>query len=227
MAVVGGLVTYTFDQGCVRLIIPESLRHHVVANLHTGHQGLDSMLRRARQSVYWPGIEGDLQHLRSLCDVCETHTSSQTHEQLVLTPLLDYPFQLVVADLFHLEEHTYLAYANRFTGWLEITHFHTKATSVRIITRLREYFRRWGAPEQIATDGGTNLASFEIINFSSLEEWGYGSLQHTTLSRTARKRLPTANVVPLSNITILPEITKENLAYHRYGYTLMHIMSIN
>ncbi|KAG0715319.1 hypothetical protein GWK47_012212 [Chionoecetes opilio] len=48
LAVVVGLVTYTFDQGYVRLAIPESLCHCVAANLHAGHQGLDSMLRRAR-----------------------------------------------------------------------------------------------------------------------------------------------------------------------------------
>ena len=52
LAVSGDLVTYTYDQGCVRLVIPEGLRRQVILGLHSGHQGLDSMLRRARQSVY-------------------------------------------------------------------------------------------------------------------------------------------------------------------------------
>ncbi|XP_068224182.1 uncharacterized protein [Palaemon carinicauda] len=52
LAINQDLVTYSVNQGCVRLVIPEDLRRQVAANLHTGHQGLDSMLRRARQSVY-------------------------------------------------------------------------------------------------------------------------------------------------------------------------------
>lgn len=48
LAVVGNLVTYTFDQGCVPLVIPEFLNHQVATHLHIQHQGLDSMLRWAR-----------------------------------------------------------------------------------------------------------------------------------------------------------------------------------
>ena len=64
LAVSKGLVIYSFEQGAARLVIPESLRHRIAASLHGGHQGVDSMLRRARQTVYWPGIEGDLQYHR-------------------------------------------------------------------------------------------------------------------------------------------------------------------
>ncbi|CAL4166698.1 unnamed protein product [Meganyctiphanes norvegica] len=93
LAVSKGLVIYSFDQGAVRLVIPEALRHRVAACLHSGHQGLDSMLRRARQTVYWPGLEGDLQYHRSTCDACNSHAPSLPAEPLVLTPPPEYPFQ--------------------------------------------------------------------------------------------------------------------------------------
>ena len=170
LAVNQDLVTYTFDQGCVRLVIPEPLRPQVTANLHAGHQGLDSMLRRARQCVYWPGMEGDLQHYRASCTSCETHAPSQPAETLVITPPPEYPFQSTVADMFQHEGYTYMAYADRLTGWLELAHFPSGATSQRIKTQLRRYFTRWGAPEQLSTDGGTNLASEEMAEF--LKNWG-------------------------------------------------------
>lgn len=170
LAVTQDLVTYTFDQGCVRLVIPEPLRAQVAGNLHAGHQGLDSMLRRARQSVYWPGIEGDLQHHRASCTSCETHAPSQPAETLIVTPPPEYPFQSTVADMFQYEGETYMSYADRLTGWLELAHFPSGATSQRIKTQLRRYFTRWGAPEQLSTDGGTNLASEEMAEF--LKKWG-------------------------------------------------------
>ena len=37
LSVVRGMVTYTYDQGPTRILIPESLRHRVSASLHAGH----------------------------------------------------------------------------------------------------------------------------------------------------------------------------------------------
>lgn len=72
--------------------------------------------------------------------------------------------------MFQLEGNMYLAYADRLTGWLELAYFPKDASSGRIITHLRGLFTRWGAPEQISTDGGTNLARSEMATF--LKAWG-------------------------------------------------------
>ncbi len=170
LSVSQGLVTYTFDQGSVRLVIPEPLRQQVATHLHAGHQGLDSMLRRARQSVYWPGMDGDLQHLRSTCSACNAHAPSQSPEPLVITPPPEYPFQCTVTDLFQLEGNTYLVYADRLTGWLEIGHLPSSASSSKLMAHFRRFFARWGAPEEVSTDGGTNLVSEEMQDF--FRRWG-------------------------------------------------------
>ena len=119
---------------------PESLCHRVSSSLHIGHQGLDTMLRRARQTVYWPGIEGDLQFQRLTCEACNTHIPSQSPEALVLTPVPDYPFQMTVADLLQENGHTYMAYANRLTGYSDVSHFPTEATSNKQKAQFRKYF---------------------------------------------------------------------------------------
>lgn len=127
-------------------------------------------LRRARHAVYWPGMEGDLQFYHDACDTCNTHAPYQAAEPLILTPSPEYPFQFTVADLFQLEGQTYIAYADRCTGWLEISHLPHGATSSRIMALFRQYFTRWGVPEVISTDGGTNLTSDEVCKF--LNKWG-------------------------------------------------------
>ncbi|XP_064115240.1 uncharacterized protein LOC135221370 [Macrobrachium nipponense] len=164
------LVTYSVDQGCIRLVIPEDLRRQVAGNLLAGHQGLDSMLRRVRQSVYRPGIEGDLQHHRAQCTSCDEHAPSLPPEEMIHTPPAEYPFQQVVADMFQIDGKVHMVYADRLTGWLEVAHFPYGATSNKISNHLRSYFSRWGAPEQISTDGGTNLASEEMV--AVFRRWG-------------------------------------------------------
>ena len=58
-----------------------------------------------------------------MCETCNTHAPPQPSEALVLTPAPDYPFQMTVADLFQENGHTYMAYADRLTGYLDISHF--------------------------------------------------------------------------------------------------------
>ncbi|XP_066985887.1 uncharacterized protein [Macrobrachium rosenbergii] len=82
-----------------------------------------------------------------------------------MTPAPEYPFQQTVMDLFQLEGHTYMAYCDRLTGWLEIAHFPNGTSSAKVMKKLRNYFTRWGAPEQLSTDGGTNLVSEEMMVF--------------------------------------------------------------
>ena len=82
----------------------------------------------------------------------------------------EYPFQSTVADMFQHESYTYMAYADRLTEWLELAHFPSGATSHKIKIHLRRYFTRWGAPEQLSTDGGMNLASEVMAEF--LKDWG-------------------------------------------------------
>ena len=72
---------------------------------------------------------------------------------------LAYPFQMVVADLFHNGGHQYLAYADTLTGWLEISYYQSDPNSYDIVDTFRELFQRYGVPEEISLDGGPNITS--------------------------------------------------------------------
>ncbi|XP_064098618.1 uncharacterized protein LOC135209762 [Macrobrachium nipponense] len=72
--------------------------------------------------------------------------------------------------MFQIEGNVYVVYVDRLTGWLEVAHFPCGATPNKISNDLRSYFSRWGAPEQILTDGGMNLASKEMVAF--FRRWG-------------------------------------------------------
>ena len=157
LSVVDGLVIYMFDASHVRLVVPEQLRGKVTENLHSGHQGLDSMLRRARQSVYWPGLEGDLAHDRNRCATFEQNSPSQPKEPMTPTQSPEYPFQHVAMDLFQVNGSHYLAYIDRLTGWLEIAHLKSGTTSNNLIFVLHGYFARWGDPRRNLNGWGTEV----------------------------------------------------------------------
>lgn len=81
------IVLYAIDEEHLRVVIPVVLRRSVLANLHLGHQGWDSMLHGAKQSVYWPGIGAEV------CQVFNVNALSNPAEPLLSTPSPYYPFQ--------------------------------------------------------------------------------------------------------------------------------------
>lgn len=36
------------------------MRQQILDKLHTGHMGIDGTIKRARESIHWPGITRDI-----------------------------------------------------------------------------------------------------------------------------------------------------------------------
>ena len=59
-----------------RCVIPLSLCTRIKENLHGAHTGIQSCLRRARETVYWPGMNSDLTDHISKCNICSSYQSN-------------------------------------------------------------------------------------------------------------------------------------------------------
>ena len=42
-----------------RLVVPQGLRAEIKKDIHASHAGVEGCLKRARESVYWPGMNSD------------------------------------------------------------------------------------------------------------------------------------------------------------------------
>ena len=51
------------------VVVPESIRKPLKEHLHISHLGGDSMLRRARECVFWPGMSAEIKDLASTVPV--------------------------------------------------------------------------------------------------------------------------------------------------------------
>ena len=170
LSICDNVIMYTYEDRVPRLLIPHELRKRVLKNLHSAHQGLSATMSRARQTVYWPGLEKSLQREIDACKDCVKNAKSQSKEPLLASPVPEYPMQYVVSDLFSHNDYLYLVYACRLTGWPELAHFPITSKSSDVLAALREFFHRWGVPEEIALDGASNLSSKELTEF--LQRWG-------------------------------------------------------
>ena len=98
----------------------------------------------SNESVYWPRMNASICSIRANCTLCLKVAPSQPKEPAHFTPSLDWPFQQIVTDLFHVWNHGYLACTDRLTGWLILFYLsHRKATASRLISICQNISNLW------------------------------------------------------------------------------------
>jgi hypothetical protein len=153
-----------------RVIIPTDQRQKMLARLHLSHQGIVKTLRRARSSIFWPGISSDVKNIIAECDTCQEGRPSLAPESLLSDPMPTKPFQETSADLFEYAKHQYMIYVDRFSNWIEVRKFGPSPDSDKVIDALMDVFARFGVPLKFRTDGGLQFASAKTQDFC--KRWG-------------------------------------------------------
>jgi hypothetical protein len=88
-----------------KVVIPTSLRVFMMKEAHQPHLGIEASKRRARELMYWPGINNDIERMVKTCEVCNSNKKQQQKEPLQPHPVPNRPFQRIGADLFEFEQH--------------------------------------------------------------------------------------------------------------------------
>ena len=159
-----------------RVFIPVSLRSVYLELLHKGHPGVETTKQRARETVFWIGIEKDIEKMVARCEPCNIHAPSQQKEPMISSEAPTLPYQIVAADLFEWRNQDYLVTVDSYSGFYDIDKLSDK-TSKTTIKKLRKQFATHGTPMTLYTDNGTQFTSHEFKKFA--KEWKF---DHVTSS---------------------------------------------
>ena len=58
-------------------LVPQVLRPGLLRALHSGHAGVGSMIARAKEPFWWPGISPAIEQVRANCRICHENAPSQ------------------------------------------------------------------------------------------------------------------------------------------------------
>ncbi len=152
-----------------RIVVPVSMRKDVLADLHRSHQGIERTKRRARQTVFWPGINSDIKSTVEACEPCQVHLPSQQKETMRSDPPAMRPFEDTSADLFSQGKCHYLVYVDRYSGWPTVHAWRADPTSQQVMNALTKDFATFGVPIRLRTDGGPQFTSAAFVKF--LDDW--------------------------------------------------------
>ena len=134
-----------------RCIVPLSLTARIKEKLHGAHTGIQSCLRRARETVYWPGMNSDLTDYISKCDICSSYQSSQAKEPLICHEIADRPWQKIGTDVFKLDGTDYLCVVDYHSSYFKVDRLENK-TAASIAKKFHKQFSTHGIPNQLISD---------------------------------------------------------------------------
>ena len=76
------------------------MRREILGKIHEGHLGAEKCKRSAHQSVFWPGLDNQIEQVVGRCETCLKSLPSKPIVSLLPHELPTRPWQKVGSDLF-------------------------------------------------------------------------------------------------------------------------------
>ena len=148
-----------------RIVIPSKFRNRILKQLHRGHPGMDRMTSLARSYVYWPNIDQDIKSFVRSCNNCATAAKSPIKTELSSWPIPDRPWYRVHVDYAGpIDGKMFLVVVDSYTKWPEVVPT-ISSTATKTIQILKDIFGRYGNPEILVSDNGTQFLSRKMNDF--------------------------------------------------------------
>lgn len=172
LAVDDGLVVYGR-----RLVIPAALRRRVLRELHASHLGKEKTKQRARQIVYWPGMDNEVENVTRGCSACQQELPSQPQEPLMRRADPTRPFEMISMDFADHGGAKFLVTVDHYSGWQFVHEMGNHAITEKLITATRDIFCNVGVACILYSDNGPQFKAKAFQEF--LRQWG---VRHVTSS---------------------------------------------
>lgn len=150
-----------------RVVVPKKLQKRILRDFHMGHPGINRTKSLMRSFVYWKGMDVDIENMVHRCKGCALAAKAPpiVHKPW---PKTDHPWTRLHIDFAGpVEDYYYLIVVDSFTKWPEVLRC-KKPTFNTTTTFLHELYARFGVPECIVSDNGTQFTSKEFKEFCEL-----------------------------------------------------------
>ena len=156
------------------IIIPSNQHKTILELIHKGHLGLNKCKHRAKETVFWAGLNKQLEDLVLNCELCLKYLTAKCKLEPNLTlgqEVPPYPWTKLVTDIFHFESVSYLLIVGN-TSQYSVVHKHMSLTGQHIANHIKLIFSEYSWPEMLVVDNGpcytleafTNLMAQYNIN---------------------------------------------------------------
>ncbi|CAC5361562.1 unnamed protein product [Mytilus coruscus] len=133
--------------------------------IHKSHLGMTNCKKRAREVMYWPRMNTEVERCVEDCALCASYQNQQPAEPLKPTPTPDLPYMLVGCDLFDFQSKTYILTVDYYSKYIDVLPL-TSTNTTAIVEALKSIFATHGLPTTLRSDNGPQFSSSEFKKFS-------------------------------------------------------------
>lgn len=208
------------DNGLVylgdRIMVPKSLRQEMLETLHESHIGITKTKMRARQILYWPGIDTDIENFIASCKICEKFQPANHKEPMIPHQVPSYPFECIGCDIMTYGNKDYLVVVDYYSKWIEIVAIKTKQSNEQIEV-LKHIFSTHGIPKKIVADNQP-FSSKEFVEFA--KNWSFKIINSSPLyprsNGQSEKAVHVAKMLVKKSIEAKTDLTYVLLEYRNH-----------
>lgn len=181
-----------------RLIVPKSMRQQMLKALHESHFGMVKTKRRARDTIYWPRIDNEIEDMVEKCEECQKHQRRMQKEPLICHDIPDRPFEKIACDILEHAAKNYLVIVDYYSKWIEVLQLRGKSAS-QVNEKLMQTFATFGIPKVIVADNNP-FNSLECNEFAKANDFTY---------QTSSPRYPRSNGMAERAVQIVKNILRK------------------
>ena len=105
-----------------RVVIPQSMRAETRQEIHGAHLRINGCLRRARETLFWPGMSDEIKNYINACETCRKCEVSNQKKPLMSHEAPSLPWEKVGIDLFSVEDRDYMVTVDYYSNFWKIDH---------------------------------------------------------------------------------------------------------
>ena len=213
----------TSEQGCLmwgsRLVIPAAGRQRLLRLLHDGHPGMSAMKALARSTLWWPGLDSDIEEFVRCCATCQLHRNRLPPEPAASWQQPEGPWRRIHLDYAGpVEGKMLLVVVDAYSKWPEV--WITPSTSAQVtIDHLRMSFATHGLPEVVVSDNAGCFAGEEFKTFLACN----GIRQRFTPPRHPASNGEVENVVKIVKLALKKRTGSLLVRLTRWLYTYRNL----
>ena len=149
--------------GCImrgnRVVIPAKHQEQLLSELHETHMGAVKMKSLAREYVWWPNINQEIEGIAARCEGCAKHRSKPTLTSLTHWPWATRPMERVHVDFAEYKGVDIFVMVDVYSKfiWAVIMYQNTKTN--KLLCVLDSIFADRGLPSVLVSDNGPQFTS--------------------------------------------------------------------
>ena len=148
------------------IVIPHKKCQATLQLIHEGHLGLGKCKLRAKDTVYWPGLNDQLKKLILNCELCLKYSHSKYNQKpntSLRQEIPAHPWTKLATDIFHFESVFYLLVVD-YTSRFSVVWRLSSMTGQHIANQCKLIFSEYGWPETLISDNGPCYTSQDFTS---------------------------------------------------------------